>query len=398
MKQYLLVVLLLTSSLAGCLGGSDSQSEELEAIFSFTPLDNIREGQTITFDGSASTPSTGSITYKWDFQTDGSVDKTGKTTTWVYASAGTYTATLSVSDGIETKSQDRTITVFAATATTPIADAGSFSASDDCEGDSPSEGGYYLFYICEMNRDASSSSDRTISATTTANLDASASTSGSDDDYIAKWEWDTDLKYDKDGDGDMKNDADHSGEAIEWTELAPGEYKIQLTVTNGAGLSDSDAVTVYVNYVGKWSEFEMAPNSTQQTDPEDLDFELSVTYDTDSGNTIRKAQMELIYPQQDDDGACANPSVPCRNKLDLYGFNSSNKDSKDEDAQNTSDTALEDRQAGDCPSEMDCIWLSLTGWVFSEDQHDDGEWLISIRNEIVRDIAVESMIIKLVYK
>jgi hypothetical protein len=195
----------------------------------------------------------------------------------------------------------------------------------------------------------------------------------------------------------MKNDADHSGEAIEWTELAPGEYKIQLTVTNGAGLSDSDAVTVYVNYVGKWSEFLMAPNTTQQQDPEDLDFEFSVTYDSDSGNTIRKAQMELIYPQQDDD--CILGETACRNKLDLYGFNSSNKDSKDEDAQNTSDTALEDRQDGDCPSEMDCIWLPLTGWVFSENENDDGEWVISIRNEIrERDIAVESMIIKLVYK
>ncbi len=396
MKQYLLVVLLLTSSLAGCLGGSDSQSGELEAIFSFTPLDNIREGQTITFDGSASTPSSGSITYKWDFQTDGSVDKTGKTTTWVYASAGTYNVTLSISDGIETKSQYRTITVFAATATTPIADAGSFSSSDDCEGDSPSEGNYYLFYICEMDRDASSSSDRTISATTTANLDASASTSGSDDDYIAKWEWDIDLKVDADGDGNMKNDADLSGETIEWTSLAPGEYKIQLTVTNGAGLSDSDAKTVYVNYVGKWSEFEMAPNSTQQTNPEDLDFELSVIYDTDSGNTIRKALIELIYPQQDDD--CFGGETYCRNQLDLYGFNTSNKDSKDEDAQNTTGDNLTKRQGDDCPSEMDCISLPLNGWTFSEGEDKDGEWVISIRNEIVRDIAVESMIIKLVYK
>jgi len=396
MKQYLLVVLLLTSSLAGCFGGSDSQSGELEAIFSFTPLDNIREGQTITFDGSASTPSTGSITYKWDFQTDGSVDATGKTTTWVYATAGTYNVTLSISDGIETKSQYRTITVFAATATTPIADAGSFSSSDDCEGDSPSEGNYYLFYICEMNRDASSSSDRTISATTTANLDASASTSGSDDDYIAKWEWDIDLKVDADGDGNMKNDADLSGETIEWASLAPGEYKIQLTVTNGAGLSDSDAKTVYVNYVGKWSEFEMAPNSTQQTNPEDLDFELSVTYDTDSGNTIRKALIELIYPQQDDD--CFGGETYCRNQLDLYGFNTSNKDSKDEDAQNTTGENLTKRQGDDCPSEMDCISLPLNGWTFSEGEDKDGEWVISIRNEIVRDIAVESMIIKLVYK
>ena len=396
MKQYLLVVLLLTSSLAGCLGGSDEQSEELEAIFTFTPLDNIREGQTITFDGSASTPSSGSITYKWDFQTDGSVDATGKTTTWVYATAGTYDVTLSISDGVETKSQERTLTVFVATATSPIADAGSFSASEDCEGDNPSEGSYYLFYICEMDRDASSSSDRKISATTTANLDASASTSGSDDDYIAKWEWDINLKFDKDGDGDMKNDADLSGETIAWTELAPGEYKIQLTVTNGAGMSDSDAKTVYVNYVGKWSEFEMAPNSTQQQDPEDLDFEFSVTYDTDSGNTIRKAQIELIYPQQDED--CVLGETACRNKLDLYGFNSSNKDSKDEDAQNTSDTALEDRQNGDCNEEKDCLWLPLSGWGFSEVEDKDGEWKVSIRNENVRDIAVDSMVIKLVYK
>jgi PKD repeat protein len=396
MKQYFLVVLLLTSSLAGCLGGSDDQSGELEAVFSFTPQENIREGQTITFDAGASLPSSGSITYKWDFQTDGAVDKTGKTATWVYATAGTYNVTLSISDGIETTSQIRTLNIYVATAVTPVAEAGSFSASDNCEGDSPSEGSYYLFYICEMDRDASSSSDRTISATTTANLDASASTSGSDDDYISKWEWDIDLKVDTDGDGDMKNDADLSGETIAWTALAPGEYKIQLTVTNGAGMSDSDATTVYVNYVGKWSEFEMAPNSTQQQEPEDLDFEFSVTYDSDSGNTIRKTQIELIYPQQDDD--CFAGESLCRNQLDLYGFNSSNKDSKDEDAQNTSDTALENRQAGDCPSEMDCIWLSLTGWVFSEDQHKDGEWKVSIRNEMLRDIEVESIIIKLVYK
>ena len=398
MKQYLLVVLLLTSSLAGCLGGSDEQSEELEAIFSFSPPDNIREGQTINFDGGASTPNSGSITYKWDFQTDGAVDKTGKTTTWVYATAGTYDVTLSISDGIETKSQTRALSIFAASAQPPVADAGSFSSSDNCEGDSPSDGSYYLFYICEMDRDASSSSDRKISATTTANLDASASVPGSDDDYITKWDWDLNLKVDADGDGDMKNDADLSGETIAWTELAPGEYKIQLTVTNGGGMSDSDAKTVYVNYVGKWSEFEMAPNSTQQTDPEDLDFEISVTYDTDLGNTIRKAQIELIYPQQDDDGACAADTVPCRNQLDLYGFNSSNIDSKDEDAQNTSETALDDRQAGDCPSEMDCIWLPLSGWGFSDTEDKDGEWVVSIRNENVRDIAVESIIIKLVYK
>ncbi len=395
MKQYLLVVLLLTSSLAGCFGDSDEQSGELEAVFMFTPSENIREGQTITFDGSASTPNSGSITYKWDFTTDGSVDATGKTTSWNYATAGDYVVTLSISNGIETKSQNRTLSVFVATAQPPVADAGSFSSNDDCEGENPPEGNYYLFYICEDNRDATSSSNRKISATTTADLDASASTAA-EDDYIAKWEWDTNLKFDADGDGDLKNDPDITGETIAWTELAPGEYKIQLTVTAGGGMTNTDAVTVNVNYVGKWSEFEMASNGTDQTEPEDLDFDITVTHDTDSGNTIRKAQIELIYPQQDSD--CFLGETACRNTLDIYGFNSSNKDSKEEDAQNTSETALEDRQDGDCPSEMDCIWLPLSGWGFSESEDKDGEWTVSIRNEDIRDKAVESLVIRLVYK
>ena len=396
MKQYLLVVLLLTSSLAGCLGGSDEQSGELEAVFTFTPAENIREGQTVNFDGSSSI-TYGSVTYKWDFEADGSVDKTGKTVTWAYATAGNYEVILSISDGIKTVSQTRAINVVAATAQPPTADTGSFSSNDNCDGDSASEGNYYLFYICEYDKDATSSSERKISATTTAELDASDSTAAVDD-YIAKWEWDVNLKFDADGDGDMKNDPDFTGETFAWTELAPGEYKIQLTVTAGGGMTDTDTTTVYVNYVGKWSEFEMAPNSTQQQEPEDLDFEITVTYDADLGNTIRKAQSELIYPQEDQDGACASDSVPCRNQLDLYGFNSSNRDSKDEDAQNTSSTGLDSRQSGDCPSEMDCIWLALTGYTFSENEDKDGQWKISIRNEIVRDIAVESLVIRLVYK
>jgi hypothetical protein len=394
MKQYLLVVLLLTSSLAGCFGGDDNQSGDLEAIFSFSPLDNIREGQTISFDGSASTPNSGSITYKWDFQTDGSVDATGKTTTWVYATAGDYIVTLSISNGIETSSQNRTVSVFAASAAPPVADAGSFSSSDNCEGDSPPNGNYYLFYICEMDRDASSSSDRKITAITTANLDASGSTAAVDD-YIKKWEWDMNLKVDSDGDGDLKNDADYSGETIEWSELAPGEYKIQLTVTAGGGMSDTDAVAVYVSYVGKWSDFEMASNGTQD-EYKDLDFEFSVVHDTNSENTIRKVELELIYPQQDSD--CFGGETVCRNQLDIYAFNSANLDSKEEDSQNTSDTAREDRNYDGCPSDSDCILMSIGGYTFSANDDEDGEWKASIRNEEIRDIEVESWIIKLVYK
>ena len=397
MKRFLLVSILLSSSLSGCFGDEGAAQEDLEAVFTFSPLDNIREGQTVNFDGSQSVPSTGSITYKWDFETDGSVDKTGKTSTWVYATQGTYNVTLTISDGMGSDSQTRQITVFAATAVAPTADAGSFSSDDDCLGDTPPDGSYYLFYICELDKDATNSGERKASATTTAALDASDSYSGSEDDYIAKWNWDTNLLVDSDGDGDLKNDADLQGETVDWMELSPGEYKIQLTVINGEGLSDTDAITVYVNYVATWTEFLMDANSTQEQGPKDLDFDFSSIYNSDSGNTIRKAQVELIYPQQDDD--CFGGETYCRNKLDLYAFNESNKDSKEEDAQNTSDTALENRQAGnDCPSDSDCVWLSLTGWSFSDDQHKDGDWIFSIRNEEFRDIEVETLTLKLVYK
>ena len=47
------------------------------------------------------------------------------------------------------------------------ADAGSFSQTSDCDGDSVSEGNYYLVYICEMDK---STSSKSVLATTTVTL------------------------------------------------------------------------------------------------------------------------------------------------------------------------------------------------------------------------------------
>ena len=71
----------------------------------------------------------------------------------------------------------------------------------------------------------------------------------------------------------------------------------------------------------------------------------------------------------------------------------------DEEAQNTSATPLEQRQAGDCDSDNDCVWLSFTGsYHFSENQWKDGDWTITLRNEKWNDLQVESLTIRLVYK
>ena len=389
MKPILMALLFISASLAGCMSDDEASSSAVEAIFDYDPAKNIRTGMDIDFDGGASLPSGASLTYKWDFDSDGAYDDTGRTVTWSYPDAGSYEVKLTVSDGTNSNSQSRTVKVIDADAVDPTADAGSDSPMSDCDGDSVSSGSYYLTYICEMDK---STSSKNLLATTTVYLDGSNSDGGSSDEYISTWDWDLDLERDEDGDGDSKNDADLTGETVEWKEVLAGEYKIALTVTNGAGLSNTDEVTVYVNYVAKWNDFAIAGNNSNS--PIDIDFSFPASQDPDSGNTIRRAVGELVYLKED--GDCTN--VPgannCRAKLDLYGFNST-----DEEAANTSSIGLDQRQSGDCDSDTDCVWLQFTGsYHFSETQWKDGEWTMTLRNEKVNDLEVESLVIRLIYK
>tara|TARA_B100000424_G_scaffold100467_1_gene75391 strand:+ start:1040 stop:2242 length:1203 start_codon:yes stop_codon:yes gene_type:complete len=391
MKPLLMVVLFISASLAGCFSSEETATSQVEAIFDYDPDKNIRVGMDIDFDGGASLPAGASLTYKWDFDSDGSYDETGRTTTWAYPDAGTYEVTLTVSDGSSSSSQSRSIKVIDADAAEPIADAGSFSQASDCDGDSTSSGNYYLIYICEMDK---STSSKSILATTTVSLDGSNSDAGSSDEYISEWEWDLDLQRDEDGDGDPKNDADLTGEFVDWKEVIPGEYKIALTVTNGVGLSSVDETVVYVNYAGKWKDFAIGGNTSNNA--VDIDFTFQVSQDIDSSNTIRRAAGELVYLKEDPDCTDIVPGEGsnCRAKLDLYGFNST-----DEEAGNTSAIGVDQRSSGDCDSDTDCVWLQFTGsYHFSESQWKDGEWTLTVRNEMVNDLEIESLTIRLIYK
>ena len=391
MKPLLMAVLVFSASLAGCFSSEETATSQVEAIFDYDPDKNIRVGMDIDFDGGASLPAGASLTYKWDFDSDGSYDETGRTTTWAYPDAGTYEVTLTVSDGSSSSSQSRSIKVIDADAAEPIADAGSFSQASDCDGDSTSSGNYYLIYICEMDK---STSSKSILATTTVSLDGSNSDAGSSDEYISEWEWDLDLQRDEDGDGDPKNDADLTGEFVDWKEVIPGEYKIALTVTNGVGLSSIDETVVYVNYAGKWKDFAIGGNTSNNA--VDIDFTFQVSQDIDSSNTIRRAAGELVYLKEDPDCTDIVPGEGsnCRAKLDLYGFNST-----DEEAGNTSAIGVDQRSSGDCDSDTDCVWLQFTGsYHFSESQWKDGEWTLTVRNEMVNDLEIESLTIRLIYK
>lgn len=388
----LLGLLMVISSLSGCVfEGSENDSDgEILAVFNYSPSSNIRTGDTIVFDASSSTPSNG-LTYRWDFDADGAIDETTPTAEWHYDSTGTKMVELTVSDGTKSSSQTKEITIADATALPPSAEITQYSDDEDCSNDDLDENTHIVLWICEMDK---SMTDRDISATTTVTLDAGTSEAGDSSQYITEWNWDLDSETDKDNDGDPENDVDYSGETIDWSNVVPGEYEINLNIINSAGLTDSDTIKVYVNYAGKWSDFEMGGNTSG--DGQTLDFDVNIVYDKDKGNTIRKAVGELTYPQQDDDCTTVPGGTNCRAKLDIYAFNE-----EDEEASNTTDKALDQRTDGDCDEDNnDCVHLTLSSYMFTdtESTYGDGEWVFQLRNEKVNDLQVESFVIRLHYR
>ena len=387
----LLSLLMLVSSLSGCVfeeGGSGSDGEVL-AVFNYSPSSNIRTDDVIVFDASSSMPSNG-LTYRWDFDEDGAIDETGRSTEWSYETSGTKIIELTVSDGSKSNTLTKELTIADATAIPPTADIAQYADDEDSSDEDVDEDDDIVLWICEMDK---SMTDRDISATTTVTLDASSSEPGDSSQYITEWNWDLDPSTDKDNDGDSENDVDFSGETVDWSNVEPGEYKVYLHVTNSAGMTDSDSIKVHVNYAGKWSDFEIGGKNTNN--PQTIDFDMNIVYDKDRGNTIYKAVGELTYPKTDDD--CIETGAGnCRAKLDIYAFNE-----EDEEASNTSAKGLDTRTEGDdCDEENnDCVHLLLRSYMFgdTESGHDDGDWILQIRNNETNDFRVESFIIRLYY-
>ena len=396
-RSVLMAGLMLCSSLAGCIfeDGSEADREEVLAVFSFSPSKNVKVGTTVSFDASSSTPGDGSLTYRWNFDTEGSIDidATGLTATWTFDEAKTYKITLEVSDGTTTSEQVRDLTVSPESAEAPTAEITQYADDEDCEDEEITETRHILVWICARDK---TNTDRSITETTTVQLDASSSESGdATSQYIPEdgYAWDLDLTEDKDNDGDPENDDDLVGATVDWSNVAPGEYEIGLTVTNNVEMTDSATIRVYVSYAGYWSDFEIGGNSSGN--PAELDFDSLIHYDKDAGNTIVKAQIELEYPKEDGDCTSLPGANNCRAKLDIYAYNE-----EDEEAQNTTSTDIESRDDGDCDSEQDCIHLKLSGYMFAdtESTYGDGEWTMKIRNERVNDFNIDQFVIRLYYK
>ena len=379
---------MISTSLSGCIFGDESENEvPVTAVFSYSPTSNIRTGDSVELDGSASLPQDGSLTYSWDCDGDGAADETGQKTDCSWEVEGTYSVTLTVASGGKSNSQTKEITVTEAPVGSPKAEITQYADEEDCLYDEIDETKNILVWICAMDK---SESDREITETTTIQLDASDSESGGESEYITAWNWDLDLEYDSDGDGNLENDADLTGEQVEWKDVAPGEYEVNLSVTNSAGAMDGDKIKVYVSYYGEWKDFQIDGNNSGS--PKVIEFDMPVVYDRDQGNTIRKVETILTYPQLDGDQPFGND---VENTLNLYAFNE-----EEEEAANTSDTANENRDEGDCDSENYCVLLLLSSYMFmdTESTWDDGEWMMQIRNNRWNDVQVESMVIILHYK
>ncbi len=396
-RTLMVVGLMLCTSLSGCIfeDASGSDTDDVLAVFNFSPSKNIKAGTSVTFDASSSTPGDGSLTYRWNFDKDGSIDidATGLTATWSFDEAKTYKVSLQVSDGSTTNEQVRDITVYAESAEPPTAEITQYADDEDCEDESISETRHILVWICARDK---TTTDRSITETTTIQLDASDSTPGdSSSQYIPEdgYMWDLDLTEDKDNDGDPENDDDLVGATVDWSNVAPGEYEVGLTVTNNVDMTDSTTIRVYVSYAGYWADFEIGGNNSGN--PAQLEFDAIVHYDKERSNTIVKAQVELEYPKED--GDCTN--VPgannCRAELNIFAYNE-----EDEEAGNTTSTDIESRDEGDCDSDQDCVHLRLSGYMFAdtESTYGDGEWTMTIQNDRVNDFIVDQFVIRLFYK
>ena len=383
--------LLLATAMAGCLETMSSNSAPIVS-FTISPSGTVKVGDTVSFDASATRdPNNDQMTFEWNFGDDNTQEGIGlSTVTHTYNSEGPKTITLTVTDSgdmagnIETKS----IVVASADAVLPTASIVHYK-HDDCTGENPPAGTFILAWICEEEMETS---DDTVDTMTTIQLDGSDSAAGDSSSYLTDYEWDLDINFDSDGDGDTANDVDKTGENAEWTNVWPGEYEIRLTVTDNQGFIDTMDMDVFVNYRGAWAEFTIDSNGTSGSGT--MTFAYPVTYNQDTGNTIRYVKIQFTYPKQDDDWVVGGEQSS--NSLDAYVYNGSQSDSDTEEVANTTYLDDEQRTAGECSDDDRCVDLRLSTQHFRN--YLDGQWTVDLINEQWHDTTVKSFVIILEYK
>ncbi len=387
----MMAMLMIFTALAGCLdvlGGNSPPT----ANMSIDPSGSVKAGDSVTFSAvGSSDPDADPMTFSWTFG-DGNTGS-GLTTSHTYAQPGEYSAKLAVGDGTHEVTTSMTVNVIDSSAREPNAEIVADKDSD-CEGESAPSGDFVLVWVCDDDKEID---DRQISVSTTVALDGSASWAGCDpedpecysEEYIVSYEWDLDRDTDSDGDGITDNDVDASGETVNWEERPAGAWDIRLTVTDNNGLTDYDDSVVYVNYRGKWVDFEM---DRRIQEPITMTWDFPVTYDEDGKDRIRYLRVKVDYPQEDDDQAGGGiPGTTTDNKLDIYLYNST-----DEEISNTTGIGNDNRNAGDCGGDDYCVWMVVGGSTVRG--FLPGEWTADLVNEETHTTKVNYFIVELQYR
>lgn len=176
------------------------------ARFSVSPS-SPQAGQSIQLDASASSDSDGSISaYQWDFNGDGIVDRTGRTTTWQYSLSGTATVRLTVVDNRGAMGQSVQALAIRAANQPPVAS----------------------FYLVPA------------AVTIWSQMTFDGNASYDPDGSIVSYRWDLD------GDGAI----DYFGPTAKKTYYAPATYWVTLFVTGNAGAMSSKSLPVIVGPAG----------------------------------------------------------------------------------------------------------------------------------------------------
>ena len=387
----MMATLMIFTALAGCLDILGSNSPP-SANMSIDPPGSVKAGEAVTFSAvGSSDPDADPMTFEWTFG-DGNTGN-GLTTSHTYAQPGEYTAKLAVSDGTHEVTTSMSVTVIDSSAREPHAEIVA-EKDNDCEGESPPSGDFVLVWVCEDDREID---DRDITVSTTVSLDGTASWAGCDpedpecyaEEYIVSYEWDLDRNSDSDGDGITDNDVDATGDVVNWEERPAGAWDIRLTVTDNNGLTDHDDSVVYVNYRGKWADFEM---DRRIQEPITMTWNFPVTYDDESKDRIRYLRLKVDYPKEDDDqigGGIGGTTT--NNKLDIYLYNST-----DEEISNTTGIGNDNRNAGDCDNNDYCVWMVVGGSTVRG--FLPGDWTADLMNEETHTTKVNYFIVELQYR
>jgi PKD repeat protein len=182
----------------------------------------IDVGETVTFDGSPSTagePGDTITKYEWDLDGNGTFERTGRTHTRTYSTAGTVTVTLRVTDaGGATHSASETITVI--TNNPPTARL-AVSHVDQPEGTAGVDVGEAV------------------------NFNGSGSDAGGDpNDAIARYEWDLDGNPSTGADGFELNTGTTATASRSYSTTGPLTVRLRVTDSKGAAHTASQAITV----------------------------------------------------------------------------------------------------------------------------------------------------------